>query len=433
MDVPKVKYSWVVLVSITVAYLLTVGAHAILQAQPIFDQGPDILGFSAVQMNMLFTVFTLVTVIVYFVQGPITDRVGSRKMMLVALLLTAASMAIMGFAPSLSYGLALLVYCGVLGVASGITLPAMFKTITEWFHRRRDGNAFGIVTSVGGLLQWFIVGVVLAGLFTANGADAGAWTLPWLVMGALNLVFVPAWFYITSRKPPAPVAGRKEERPAMAIGGSPRALYKHPALWLWGAVGFTLLTNFFILITYMPTYVVAVAHFDPGTIPLFMMALMFVGGPLCGMGGGIADKIGGLKITMIALLLGTVALIPAFVTITDFWIMIIIMILLAPGGNLAYGAFYKVITEMGFRSEHMGTATGIVLGVQWLAAVVMSVVAGILLSGSDPRTALTCLLVLAGVLPLIGFGLCFVMRKWVRAPSQEGKGAQAPPETIPGT
>jgi MFS family permease len=432
MDVEKTKYRVVILLTVFVAFIMTVGACFILQSQPILQAGTNILGYSTVQMNMLYPLLILVTVIVYFVQGPITDRVGSQKMMIAALLLTALSMGLMSISTSFSYEMTLLVYCGILGIASGLSMPAMLKTLTEWFPRKGHGNAFGIVISIGGLANWALVNLGLLGLFMSNGGDAGAWMWPWLAMCFLNLVFVPIWFYLTGKKQPATI---KEDYSKLGTNGNGAknngSLFKNPSLWIWGAVGFTILTNYTVLMMYMPTYIVAVAGFDSSNIIYFMLAMMCIGGPLMGMGGGISDKIGGIKLTKIGLILGLASLIPAFVIVTDFWSMIILMIILAPGGMLAYAAFYRVITEMEISKDQMGTASGIVLGVQWIAAAVVTMLAGMLLSNLDPRSACTYLFMLAGFLPIFGIALCHRMRKWVKTTSPISDGAPAPMEKIP--
>jgi len=434
MDVEKTKYRVAILLTVFVAYIMTIGASFILQSQIILDAGTSILGYSPMQMNLLYPLLMLVAVVVYFVQGPITDRIGSRRMMIVALSLTALSMLLMSMATSFSYEMILVVYCGILGVATGLTLPAMLKMLTEWFPKRGHGNAFGIVISIGGLANWALVNLVLVGLFMGNGGDSKAWMWPWLAMGALNLIFIPAWFFLTSKKQPAEIPEQDVFNDAEVHGNKngKKSLFKHPGLWLWGVVGFTLLANYTALMMYMPTYIVAVAGFNPNDIIYFMLALMCIGGPLMGMGGGIADKIGGLKLTKIGLILGAATLIPAFFVITDFWTLIIVMIVMAPGGMMAYAAFYKVITEMGISKDQMGTASGIVLGVQGIAAVVVTMFAGMLLSSLDPRTATTYLFAMAGVIAIVGFALTFVMRKWVKTPIHADEGTQAPPETAPG-
>lgn len=413
VDVVKTRYRTTIAFIAIWAFVLTIGAYLIIQVQSVLNAGAAILDCTTAQLNMLYPAMMAVAAAVAICQGPFTDRVGAEKVMLLALMLTAGAALVMAAAGTLSYAVVAVSYCLLLGAGTGLATPALLKELMVWFPKKGVGNAFGVVISVGGLLSWCVVNLILVTVFTANGGDAAAWWWPWALMLVFDLVFIPLWYWLTSRSHPAEV-------PSQSAATEKTRLYHDRGLWLWGVIGVAIEAEYVILLTYLPPYITAVAGFADSDIIWFMLTLMCLGGPLMGMGGALSDKLGGLKYIRIVLLLGLAILIPAFFAPTGFWSMFVLMLILAPGGMMGYAAFYRVIPEMGIDKEQIATAAGIVIGVQFLAAAFLTMLIGMLLGTQDPRTATTVAFVLVALLSLAALALTKVVARWITEPLANG-------------
>ncbi len=122
----------------------------------------DTFGWSKGQVGLIGSLFFWTYGIGQLINGQIGDRVSTRKVIFLGLIVTAISNILFGFSTTF---LLMLVIWGVNAYAQSSLWGTMVKSLTHWFaHESRSKIAIGISTSmVGGyLLAWGLSGVILA-------------------------------------------------------------------------------------------------------------------------------------------------------------------------------------------------------------------------------------------------------------------------------
>ena len=117
------------------------------------------------ELGTAFSVYGVIAMASYFIGGPIADRFSAKKLIIVSLLLTAASGAIMGFIPSL--GTLTLLY-GFWGLSTILLFWAAFIKATRQFGgENSQGRSYGLVDGGRGFVAALIASgsVLLLGLF----------------------------------------------------------------------------------------------------------------------------------------------------------------------------------------------------------------------------------------------------------------------------
>lgn len=214
------------------AVLLVGSAHGVshfymLMLAPLFTLFKQQWGISFVQLGVVIAVWNVVSVVAQTPTGFLVDRVGSRKLLVAALALGAASFALAGIMASYT-GLLLAALAG--GLANAVYHPADYDILHHTVRPSRVGRAFAIHSFVGN------VGYGLAPvLMLALAANFGLQTAL-VVGGLLGLIPAVPLIFATS-------LDHREETVSTGEGGAGIGLR---ALLTPAIVG---LTAFFLLIT----------------------------------------------------------------------------------------------------------------------------------------------------------------------------------------
>ena len=137
-----------------------------------------------------------ITLLLFFglgvVSGPLADRVGARRLVVVGGGLVAAGLALTSQVDSIYAGYATI---GVgVGVGGGMIASPMYSTAGGWFHRRR-ALAMGLVASGNGL------GTLLLVPFTESLIDANGWRSAYLRLAVVDLVLFAIAAALIARPP----------------------------------------------------------------------------------------------------------------------------------------------------------------------------------------------------------------------------------------
>ena len=109
-------------------------------------------GFSKTQMGVLSSTFGIMSLIGYFPGGWLADRITPRKLITIALTITAASGFVFARLPS--FEVCLVLY-GFWGISTAfIFWSAMIKATRNWGGKDEQGRAFGALKGEGILLIW---------------------------------------------------------------------------------------------------------------------------------------------------------------------------------------------------------------------------------------------------------------------------------------
>lgn len=160
-------------------FLLLVGATIPTPLYPIY-QGR--FGFSAGVLTVVFAAYMVMALFSLITFGPLSDRVGRRRVLLPALGLAAMGSVVFVFAQGVGW---LLVARVLQGLGVGATLGTAVATLTELEPRGDHGRAarVGATAAVGGLA----IGPLASGVF----AEYGPW--PTALVFVLHLgLLVPA-------------------------------------------------------------------------------------------------------------------------------------------------------------------------------------------------------------------------------------------------
>ncbi len=291
--------------------------------------------------------------------GLLIDRLGERRLLAGSLLLTAASIVVIGAAPAF---LAFLVGCAAFGLTTGLYGPARGTALSRTFPDN-DGTAIGATLaagSVGSAVLPFLAGA-LVGTYSWR-LIVGGLAVPLALGGLLVWRAVPEVGGGTARAPPGQLAW--DVLRAVRIRGVTIAV----------AAVTLMLFAFQGLSAFLVTYLVSVKEFDQATAAA-AFSLLFVGAAVSQLAAGrLADRFGDrpvlvgvavlsvpllvampfvegvLPVAALSLLLGTrlgvapvsnayvIAVLPDSVTGTAWGALRTAMFLLGAGGSTVVGA-----------------------------------------------------------------------------------------------
>ena len=266
------------------------GSQVILIA-PIFPRIREQLGMAEGALGTLVAVDAVMLGTMALIAGPISDRIGRRRILLVGTGLMSLALALHGFA--FDY-FSLLVLRALAGAAGGFLSGAAVAYIGDYFPYHRRGWATGWVMT--GMAFGHIIGIPAG---TVLAAQFG-FRVAYLMFGATML----ATFVLVWRRVPQPDVQRAAE--PLTVAGAVRgytAMLRQPAIVAAVAVfAMTFLGNSLFVI-YMPTWLEA----DIGASPTQVASLFLVGGianVLTGpWAGRLSDRIG-RKVVIITASLG---------------------------------------------------------------------------------------------------------------------------------
>ena len=331
------------------------------------------LGLTLAALNVFVTAFYTGYVLSNFGSGFLTDRIGGRRMLTLALIPLGAFTFCFGFTASVAFGFVLQV---LMGLAAGADYAAGVKLITAWFGRRDRGRAMGLYMTAPTL------GVIIANAMVPAFARVFDWASIYQIFGVVTAAIGVLCFFLLTDQPPRdaiefPVS-KDTPRP------SARQLLRNRNLVLltfagfggmWGSFGFVFWVNALLVRGHNMTAIDA-----GGIVALFGVGALF-GNPLVGL---LSDWLGGVRrVPILVSLLSFVVLLVAFGTIestTLFW-------LVAPFLGVAAFAFHPLIGAMVAESAGLalaGTATGVTNACWQLGTIVVPLVVGVIyqLTGS---------------------------------------------------
>lgn len=143
-----------------------------------------------------------------FFWGFLSDKIGTRKTLTIAGLLSAVMLILFGLTAD-SFAKALIIYALVGFGAAGIYSATIPKLIGEWFDPSKRGRAMSLITP-GGVLTGAALGIV-APIFATNYG----WQTTFIILGVVALVVTIAVLLIVRNKP--------AEKGLLPVGAPPMA------------------------------------------------------------------------------------------------------------------------------------------------------------------------------------------------------------------
>lgn len=141
-------------------------------------------GITTAQYGIISSVFSLGYMIAAFLSGPLVDRFGTRRVLLVAVALFSVTTALIPIAGSFAW---LLVIRLLLGIGEAPAFPAATRTVSRWLPVRERGVALALCGGVAVSGSLLISGPLLTWLTDLVGWRGMFWTLA--ILGVVWALF----------------------------------------------------------------------------------------------------------------------------------------------------------------------------------------------------------------------------------------------------
>ncbi|MDE2561600.1 MAG: MFS transporter [Sphingomonadales bacterium] len=167
--------------------------------------------------------------------APLADRIGRRRVILVALALMSAGMMASGFAASVAEFFALRV---IVGAGIGTALATMAALVAEDVPARHANLAVGLVQA------GYPFAAVFTGFAVARLLSVYGWQTILSAAGVVTVALFPLGWTLLADSPAALAA---EAKPGNRVAALFAPAYRMRTLALWGAVFFGLMVLYFIV------------------------------------------------------------------------------------------------------------------------------------------------------------------------------------------
>jgi len=298
------------------------------------------LGLSPAQKGLMVGVPTLAGAVLRLVNGLLVDRIGPKKtgaigqLIVIFGLLKAWWLGVHSFGGTLAVGVVL----GFAGASFAVALPLA----SRWYPGEHQGKAMGIA-GMGNS------GTVLAALFAPLLAKAFGWNaVLGLAVIPLSIVFV-AYLVMAKDAPDQPAP-----KPLTAYF---EILKDQDAWWFMLFYGVTF-GGFVGLSSSLSIYFVDSFGLTPVIAGYCTAACVFAGSLVRPIGGGVADKIGGIKTLSYVYLLAAVTLLAISTGPKSLVLTLALFLLVMATLGFGNGAVFQLVPQR-FRKE-IGIMTGLV-------------------------------------------------------------------------
>lgn len=326
---------------------------------PVLSQD---FGISAPTAGLTVSLLVLAVAIGSLIYGPLSDRIGRKRVMVGASFLVIVPTLLCGFAPNF-------ILLVVLRALQGLLMPGLTSVAIPYVNEEFEGKGRGLAMGI------YVCGLTLGGLFARVGSAAltgwfdwrialEAFTLPTLIAALCMWRFLPET-HGTHETHKKAREGSQLIQPAQSelplILSSSRGVFVYQTLRdmkqhlhnrrLVGAfiIGFTLFFGFIGTFTFLPYYLTG-PHFKLPTIALSLVYLLWLMGIFSPAAGTLAGRIGTRKAIAISMGLAASGLLITLIPILPVVIFGL--------GLLALGMFATIPAVNLYLGEQATTAKG---------------------------------------------------------------------------
>jgi MFS family permease len=370
--------------------------------------GPAIakeFGLSPVQLGYVLSSFLWTYFLLNLPAGLISDKFGARRSAAFAVTLWSGATALTGATFALWYLIATRM---LMGIGEAFGFPVGNRAIREWAPHKERGLATAIFSS-GQAFGTAITSIGTAWLITVTG-----WRVAFILLGVIGFAWAAIWwaFY----KDPANAAWlSKAERDFIlaerdtlpkARGMSVRELFQWRSTW--GLIGVQICANFtnFLLLTWLPGYLVMARHIDVLHTGVYTAICYLVACAMTISIGAMADRVIGLagaqsgkrRILVAGLLVSSSAM--ALSPFTDSSVIILVLLTISLACiQSALAMNYALTSDLLRQGQSVGTLTGLLLTFSNGFGIAAPVITGYVVAATnsfDGAFELAAVLVLIG-------------------------------------
>lgn len=254
-------YGWVIVFSglIGVFACLGLGRFALGMLLPSIGES---LNLTYSQMGFISTGNFIGYLLAVLVSGLWTIRIGSRRLIFLALLLVGITMILSSLAESFTY---LLIVYTLTGIGSGASNVPIMALISSWFTSRLRGMAAGFIVCGSGFA------IIFTGKFipfiNEISEPAHGWRIAWVILGVM-VIFIAFICLLLLRNSPQEIglkqAGfnkEKDHAPLITIEKD-KSIYKRGIIYYLGIIYFFFGYTYVIYITFIVTTLITEKGFS---------------------------------------------------------------------------------------------------------------------------------------------------------------------------
>jgi MFS transporter, YNFM family, putative membrane transport protein len=335
---------------------------------------------SAPTAGLTVSILVLAVALGSLIYGPLSDRVGRKKVMVGASFLVIIPTLLCGFAPNFS----ILV---LLRTTQGLLMPGLTSVAIPYVNEEFEGKGRGLAMGI------YVSGLTLGGLFARVGSAAltgffnwrialEAFALPTLVAALIMWKFLPE----TRKNTLTPTTFHRGSFFRQSIHDMSLHLRNRRLVGAF-TIGFTLFFGFIGTFTYLPYYLTGPTFRLP-TIALSLVYLLWLTGVFSPLAGSIAGRIGSRRAIAFSMGLSAIGLLITLIPTLP--------IVLFGLGLLALGMFSTVPALNLYLGEQAttakGTAASMYLSLYYFGGSFGAVLPGFaLLWAGWPGVAILCL------------------------------------------
>ena len=206
-DAAQGPYRWYILVLAALTHTLVVGMP-MMSLPVLFDEIGTELSLNLVQIGYVWGAASLLGVAMSLTGGVIGDRIGARRMLVIACLLAGVTGATRAFASDYASLTATVLVAGLFPMAAPMNVH---KTCGVWFSGKRLGMANGVVSA--GMALGFLLGSLISA--TLLSPLLGGWRNVLLFYAVLALIVGTLWAFTRPGPDGEGSAAGQEDRPSL--------------------------------------------------------------------------------------------------------------------------------------------------------------------------------------------------------------------------
>ncbi len=368
--------------------LVFAASSQIMIITPILPRIGEELGIGESALGTLVSAYSIMVGIFAFVAGPVSDKIGRRRILLLGTAVMTGTLLMHHFV--VGYYSFLAVRVGA-GCAGGILSGSAVSYIGDYFPYNRRGWATGWVMSgmAFGQIAGIPIGIVLAGSYGFKAPF-------YLFAGAMAATFVLIWFRV-----PQPdvqlAAGRLTVASAVR---NYRAMLARRDIAAATLAYFTMFLGVSFFVVYLPYWL----EQDLGASPNAIATLFVVGGianVLTGpQAGKLSDRIGRKRIIIMSSVGLSLVMLLTTVLVREFWAAYVLYFVLMVLVAARISPFSALLTAL-VSDERRGSLMSMTIALGQIGFAVGAAAAGPLYSrlgfASNTVVAAAAVMVMAGI------------------------------------
>jgi len=354
------------------------------------------LGMSNSQVGMLAGALSLTWAIAAFFIGLISDKMGSRKGLLI---LATVAFSACSFLSGVASSFAMMLGARLLmGVAEGGIMPLSQALVVAEVEPRHRGLAMGVTQNFGSNFFGSFVAPVMLTAFAA----AFGWRHSFFLAGAPGLLMaLLIWLLVKE----APVAAQSAASPAAPQTSTVREALADRNVVLCAIIGVLLVSYLTVCWAFMPLYLTQVRKLDTQT-ESWLMGTLGISATIGAFAiSALSDRVGRRPLLIIMPLIAVVLPLGAMYYDGSVW-GLAALFFIGWGVNGVFPLFMGTVPSESVAAHHMAMAMGICMGMcEFLGGVLAPSLAGIFADSAGLNAPLWLMLGVTVVAALLALGL----------------------------